>query len=153
MEKRAVKRKYSPLAKNSFLFFIGFTTYISIEVIWRGRSHWSMGLVGGLCFLLIGLLNKRYSWELSLVWQCLASAAIITVLELIAGLILNVWLGLGIWDYTNLPLNFMGQISLLYSLLWIPLSLFAIFFDDWLRHFLFCEEKPYYRIGKWCFTF
>lgn len=153
MDCAQVKKKYSPNVKNLFIFFIGFTTYISIEVIWRGHSHWSMGILGGLCFFLIGQINKICPRDYNLIFQCLLATAIVTALELVAGLILNVWLGLNIWDYSYMRFNFMGQISLQYSLLWIPLSLFAIFFDDWLRHFLFCEPKPKYKIGKWTYEF
>ena len=64
--------------------------------------------------------------------------------ELVAGLILNVWLGLGIWDYSTMPLNFMGQICLPFCLLWVLLSVVAVVLDDWLRHWLFAEEHPHY---------
>ena len=136
--------KHSKLATALYLFYVGFTSYISIEVIYRGRSHWTMGLLGGICFLIIGAINQRCGWNIDLLLQMLMSAGIITVLEFAAGMILNVWLGLGIWDYSHMRLQLMGQISLLYTLLWIPLSLVAIFLDDWLRHFLFGEQKPHY---------
>ena len=42
----------------------------------------------------------------------------ITLVELIAGFVVNILLGWGVWDYSGLPLNFMGQISALYSVLW-----------------------------------
>lgn len=145
--------RHSKLAKTIFLFYIGFTTYISIEVLYRGHSHWSMGILGGLCFLIIGGLNQTYAWDLDLVWQMLISAASITALELVAGLILNKGLGLGIWDYSHMKYQFMGQISLLYSCFWLLLSLVAIFLDDWLRHFLFGDHIPCYRIFGESFTF
>lgn len=151
---RIQKTKAKPKkGKAVFFFCIGFMLYITIEVLWRGCSHWTMGLLGGLCFLFIGSLNELFPWELDLVWQTLLSAGAITFLELTAGLILNIWMGLGIWDYSNLPHNLLGQISLQYSLLWIPLSLAAIFLDDLLRYYLFDEEKPCYRIfgHKFCF--
>lgn len=139
--------------KTLFFFLIGFTLYITIEVLWRGYSHWSMGLLGGLCFLVIGSLNEIFPWDLELLWQVLISAAIITVLELAAGLVLNIWLGLGIWDYSQLKWNILGQISLVYTLLWIPLSAVAIFLDDLLRYYLFDEEKPCYQIAGHGFCF
>ena len=129
----------------SLLLWGGFIYYI-IELMWRGHSHPSMFLVGGLCFVLIGGINNYLPWSLGIVQQSLIGAVIITAVELIAGLIVNVWLGLGVWDYSNLPLNFMGQISLLFFVLWIPLATVAIFIDDWLRYKLFDEEKPHYTI-------
>lgn len=145
--------RHSKLARTIFMFYIGFTAYISIEVLYRGHSHWSMGILGGICFLIIGGLNQTYTWDLDLILQMSISSVVITALELVAGLILNVWLGLGIWDYSNLHYQFMGQISLLYSLLWMPLSLVGIFLDDWLRHFLFSSPIPCYQILGFSFTF
>jgi uncharacterized membrane protein len=106
-----------------------------------------MFILGGLCFILVGLINEYYSiFKISLLTQQSISCLIITVLELIFGLILNVWLGLDIWDYSNLKFNFMGQICLKYSMLWFFLSLPAIIFYDYLRYWLFGERKPYYKL-------
>ena len=61
-----------------------------------------------------------------------------------AGLILNVWLGLDIWDYSNLPLNLCGQICLWYSALWYVLCLVFIPVFDWLRYWVQGGERPHY---------
>ncbi len=74
------------------------------------------------------------------------SSLIITALEFTTGLIVNVWLKMDIWDYSNLPYNFMGQICLFYSFLWFLVSSVAIVMDDYLRYKLFQEEKPHYKI-------
>jgi uncharacterized membrane protein len=105
-----------------------------------------MFILGGICFVLIGLINEFYSWELPLWKQMLFATIIITVLEFMFGVILNIFLGLNIWDYGNLKFNILGQISLGYSALWFFLSLPAIFLDDWLRWKLFEEEKPRYKL-------
>lgn len=150
MEKTMGKPKKG---KNAFFFFIGFTLYITIEVLWRGHSHWSMGILGGFCFLIIGSMNEVFPWELDLLAQMIISSVVITVLEFAAGMIVNIWMGLNVWDYSSLKWNVLGQISLVYSLLWIPLSCVGIFLDDLLRYYLFDEEKPcYYLFGKkFCF--
>ena len=62
-----------------------------------------------------------------------------------AGLILNVWLKLDIWDYSRLPGNLWGQVCLKYALLWVVLAGTAIVLFDWMRHWLFQEERPHYR--------
>lgn len=134
------------LLKYLFLFIVGGTAYYLVETLWRGHSHISMFALGGICFILLGLINEVLPWSLGLVWQSLIGAGIITVLELIAGLILNVWLGLGVWDYSALPLNFMGQICAGFTAIWIPLSAVGIVFDDYLRHEIFGEEKPRYNL-------
>ncbi|MBZ2175323.1 putative ABC transporter permease [Schnuerera sp. xch1] len=134
------------LIKYPILFIIGGVSYLFIEILWRGYSHITMFILGGLCFILIGLINEHYfTSKISLLIQQTISCLIITILELIFGLILNVWLGLDIWNYSNLEFNFMGQICLTYSILWFFLSLPAIIFDDYLRYWLFGEEKSHYK--------
>ena len=78
----------------------------------------------------IGLLNESVKIKMSFVSQMVLSTFIITGLELITGLIVNVWLGWDIWDYSDLPYNFKGQICLLYSVLWFFASSVAIVMDD-----------------------
>lgn len=106
-----------------------------------------MFVLGGLSFVLIGLINEHFSWDLSIWIQCLIGCIIITALEYVFGLVLNVWLGLGIWDYSNQPFNLQGQICLQFSLVWYILSGGAIFLDDVLRYALFDEEMPHYNFG------
>ena len=104
-----------------------------------------MFVLGGLCFVLLGLLNEGARPELPMVVQALFGACVITALELATGLVVNVGLGLDVWDYSRLPGNFLGQICLPYFLLWIPLSAGAVVADDWLRHALFGAPRPHHR--------
>lgn len=130
------------------LFLCGGTTYALIEILWRGYTHWTMAVLGGLLFLLIGGLNNWLPWEMPLTLQCVLGAAMVTAAELLAGIILNIWLGLDIWDYSQMPGNFLGQICPQYTLAWAGLSLVAIVLDDYLRHWLWQEELPHYRFLK-----
>ena len=132
------------------LFLIGGFIYVAIELGFRGHSHWTMFLLGGLCFILIGGLNNYIPWEMSIIKQGVIGALIVTSLEFIFGLILNLYLNLGIWDYSNMPFNILGQICLPFSIAWFFLSLVAIFVDDWLRYILFKEEKPHYHLFTVC---
>lgn len=136
------------VGKTLVLFLCGGAVYVALEMLWRGHSHWTMALVGGLCFLLIGGINEYIPWEMPLFEQGVIGAVLVTAVELVSGIILNVWLKLGIWDYSNLPLNFMGQICLPFSLLWVCLSMCAVVLDDWLRYKLFGEERPTYTLFK-----
>ena len=134
------------LNKYLILFVIGGISYFFIEILWRGHSHITMFILGGLCFVSVGLINEYYfKLKKSLLIQQSVSWLVITTLELIFGLILNVRLRLNVWDYSNLKFNLMGQICLEYSVLWFFLSLPAIIFYDYLRHWLFGEEKPHYK--------
>lgn len=134
------------ILKLCILALIGGITYVLIELAWRGYSHISMFILGALCFVLLGGINEFLPWKLGFVWQMLIGAGIVTILELIVGIVVNVWLGLEVWDYSNLPFNFMGQICLPFSFAWALLSGVAIVVDDYLRYWLFGEEKPHYKI-------
>ena len=78
------------------LFPIGGTIYVGIEILWRGYSHPSMFVLGGVCFILVGLINEYLPWETGLLWQSLIGACIITSSEFVTGLVVNVWLGLNV---------------------------------------------------------
>lgn len=140
-------RNVLSLIKYPVLFITGGTLYVFIEILWRGYSHITMFFLGGLCFILVGLINESYlTYKLPLWVQQLLSCIIITVLELVFGLVFNIWLGLNICNYSRIKYNFMGQICLRYSIFWFFLSLPAIILDDYLRYKLFGEEKPNYKI-------
>lgn len=134
------------LIKYIFLFFVGAGLYIVIELLFRGHSHWTMGILGGISFISIGLINEIFEWNTPLLLQCVIGGEIITIYELIAGIILNIWLGMGIWDYSHMPFNILGQISLPFTLAWCGLSLIGIILDDYLRYWFFNEDKPKYKI-------
>ena len=108
--------------KNCLLFYTGGATYLTLELLYRGRSHGSMFLAGGVCFLLIGHLN-RVEPKLPLPLRALVGAGIGTAVELGAGMAVN--RNYQVWDYRDQPYNFMGQICPVFSALWIPLSLLA----------------------------
>lgn len=138
------------------LFLIGGGIYYLLEVLWRGYSHWTMFILGGVCFVIMGLLNEyKFRWNDSLIKQSIISACIITVFEFFTGCIVNIWLGWAVWDYSELPFNLLGQICLYYYLLWIPLSMVGIILDDWIRYLAYKllhnflpnmekREKPHY---------
>lgn len=130
------------------LMGIGGAIYAVIELIWRRHTHWTMALLGGLLFVLIGAINEYFPWCIPLWRQGVIGALIVTWAELVAGLVLNVWLRLGIWDYSNLPGNFMGQICPQFTAAWALLSIVAVVLDDWLRHWLFGEDRPHYKIWR-----
>lgn len=134
------------LLKHTFLFLVGGTIYFLLEVLFRGYSHPSMFILGGICFLLIGILSESKYFQIPLLGQMLISSLIITVMELATGLIVNVWLGLSVWDYSSLPFNFLGQICILYTVIWFFLSFAAIILNDYLRYKFFGKKSMKYRI-------
>lgn len=136
------------LCETADLFALGGGAYGLIEVLWRGYTHWTMAALGGILFLGLGALNRALPENVSLLMRGLIGGCIITGAEFAAGCVLNLWLGLAIWDYSNLPLNFMGQICLPFSLLWVLLSVVVVVLDDWLRYWLFGEERPHYVLFR-----
>ena len=109
--------------KTAVLFYLGGSAYMILEFLWRGRSHGSMFLLGGLCFLLVGGALGRAE-RIPLALRLMLGSGLITALELATGLAVN--RDYGVWDYRQMPYQFQGQICLMYSLLWIPVSLLAM---------------------------
>ena len=124
--------------KNAVLFYLGGAAYMTLEFVWRGRSHGSMFLLGGCCFLMLGRLRRT---ALPLPLLTLLGAAGITGLELLAGLAVN--RDYTVWDYRQMPLQYQGQICLPYSLLWVPVSLMGM---------LLYEQVEKRICSAWCQT-
>ena len=126
MSRSSVSRPYrsnAHLVSASILsLLVGGAVYYTIEILSRGWSHWTMALCGGLCLASIYHAN-RLLYRRSLLLRALCGAAIITLVELIAGCILNLWLGLRIWSYANHTLNIGGQVCVYMSFLWFLLSI------------------------------
>lgn len=134
--------------KMAVLALCGGCLYYALECLWRGHSHWTMALLGGICFVLIGAINEWIPWEMPLLCQGIIGSAMVTAMEFVFGVVLNLWLGLGIWDYSDMPCNLLGQVCLPFSLLWILVAIVAVVLDDWLRYWLFGEERPRYTFIK-----
>lgn len=124
------------------LFIVGGLGYNFIELLWRGRTHPSMFAVGGLCFELMGMIHTRSRRSLPI--RCGLCALGVTAMELVSGCIVNRWLHLDVWDYSKLRYNLLGQICLLYSVLWLFLSALACPVYRWCRrglsHILFARR-------------
>ena len=132
--------------KYFILGIIGGAVYVLLEMLWRGYSHWTMFLLGAICFILIGLVNEVLEWDTPLILQMFCGCAIITALEFVTGCIVNLWFGWDVWDYSQYKFNVLGQISLRSSVGWYFLSLVGIVLDDYIRYWFFGEEKPRYKI-------
>lgn len=142
-EKITEKRRVIIMKRLLILGFIMGMIYYTLEGFWRGWSNIAMLFVGGLCGVLVGLLDEYPQFIQLKIWQqTLIAWPLVTMVEFIAGFILNIWLGLGIWDYAGLPGSIYGQVCLPYAALWLFLIPFGIWLDDWLRWKFFDQEKP-----------
>ena len=127
------------------LFAYGGMIYMTLEEIFRQRTAYSMGICGGLAFIIIGCLNDVIPWSMSLIKQCLIGGiCIVTPLEFSFGELFN--RTYEIWDYRAISLNFDGQICVPFTILWCFVSLVAIILDDYLRYYIFNEEKRHYKL-------
>ena len=108
------------VTKYALVYLGGGAAYGAVELSWRGRTHWSMVVVGGLCVLIlyfIAVKSGQPGWK-----KCITGGAIITTIEFLSGIALNIILGWAVWDYTSLKMNLIGQICPHFSLFWMVLS-------------------------------
>lgn len=114
--------KIKNIKKYSLLFIIGAVGYAAIEVIWRGYTHWSMMIAGGLCFIMFsvvaGLLKEK-----NILLKAAVCALGVTTIEFLFGVVFNLWLKMDVWDYSHMPLNLLGQICPLFTLMWAGIAL------------------------------
>lgn len=108
-----------------FLFLLGGQSYCTVEIITRGRTHYSMFFAAGLIFLYLILISEQMK-KAPLFEKCLLGAVFITATEFIFGCIFNLKYSLAVWDYSNQPFNVLGQICLPFSILWF-FACFVIF--------------------------
>lgn len=147
MSKRAGKAVLSVLLWS----WVG-TVYFFLEVAWktlRGRPEtisWTMLALAILLAVPLERCGAELPWKTPLWLQGLACGSAITAVEFVVGLVLNIWLGMGVWDYSGLPFNLMGQICLPFWALWVVGSVPAIVILDWLRYAVEGGERPNYTL-------
>lgn len=130
----------------------GGTVYFLLEVIFKSvtghpeRISWTMLVVAILLTIPVERAGEQLPWAVPLWLQALVCAALVTAVELLAGCIINLWLGWDVWDYTAMPGNLWGQICPQYSALWFVLCLVFIPTFDWLRWAVKGGVRPRYTI-------
>lgn len=128
----------------------GGTMYFLLEVVFktlRGEPEqisWTMLVLAVLLTIPVERCGEQLPWEVPLWLQALACAVLVTAVELAAGLILNIWLGLNIWDYSRLPFNLWGQVCPQFTAVWWFLCLLFIPAFDWLRWAVEGGDRPRY---------
>lgn len=135
--------------KYIILFYVGFTTYITIECLFRGYSYPLMGFIGAICFILFDKINEYISWDLDIFLQGCIGSVIVTIFELAIGLILQYFNLQPMWNYSNMWLNYRGVICPLFSFLWIWLAIIAIIIADCINYYLLWNgDRPKYKLFK-----
>jgi len=138
--------KKHKILRHIFCWVICGVLYCGLEILWRGYTHWTMGVLAAVLCVPLDLANEFFDWNLGLLWQAVSGGLIITAAEFIAGIVLNLWLKLDIWDYTNLRFNLLGQVCPQFTILWIFLSAVMIPIFDALEWKMCGGEKPRYKI-------
>lgn len=119
--------------------------YVAFETLFRGYSHPSMFVVGGICGVLVGAINQipRF-YRAPVIVQSVIGALIVLAVEFVSGCVLNLWLGLNVWDYSNQPGNVLGQICPVFGLLWFFIMPLAIWAEDTARWMIWAYECAVY---------
>ena len=124
------------IKENLTIYTIGSVGYSFLEILWRGFTHWTMGITGGVCFLCLYKtnlkMNRQPLWK-----RCLTGSAIVTGIEFVVGCIVNVKLKWNVWDYSRMHFNLGGQVCLLYSVLWFFLCMPVSFLSKVLHNKMF----------------
>ena len=102
------------------VFAAGGAIYVLIELLFRGFSHWTMYLVGGIAVLLLYLISAM---EESLIRKWIMGTVVILTVEFLAGIIINILLGWAVWDYSAHRFNLYGQICLPFAFYWFGLCI------------------------------
>lgn len=141
------------MSKKAIPYFVIFFTsgliYIMLELLWRGRTHWTMFLCAGLCGLVMANINNNWlEFDTDFRIQVFVSALMCSTFEFFFGIIFNG--DFSIWDYRGMwgTIHVLGdQVNIIFFGIWIIISVFGLPLLDYLQWKLGVAEEPYYRIG------
>ena len=133
---------------SQYLFFLalGGCIYYSFELIFRGFSHWTMFLLGGVCFLFFYIQGAATNWSDPLWLQTLRATIFVVSLEFTTGIIVNKFLNMNVWNYERMPFHLFGQICLPFAIIFSGLCVIGILLSGYISHWFYREEKPHYHV-------
>lgn len=134
------------LSEYLFLWALGGCLYYFFEIFFRGFSHWSMFILGGICMVFFTVQGQMVHWADPLWMQILRCIIFVTAMEFITGIIVNKWLHMAVWDYSNQPFQIFGQICLPFMIIFSGLCALGILLSGYLSYWLYGEEKPHYHV-------
>ena len=132
------------------------TVYFFLEIIWKTAHSrpesisWTMLALAIVLAVPLERFGAELPWECPLWAQGLICGTGITAVEFVSGLVLNVWFKMGVWDYSGLWGNLLGQICPQFWALWCALSVPAIVLLDWMRYAVEGGDKPFYKFKRRC---
>ena len=119
------------------VFLLGFFAYCFFEIALRGRTHWTMGILGGLSLAVLYSIERRLTDSLPV--KALIGTCFVTAAEFTVGVFDNLIMGWAVWDYSERPLNILGQVCPLFSGIWFLLCLLGI---------LLCRKLAWMKEGE-----
>lgn len=141
-----VKRVSKRVSEVMFLMAAGGSLYYLIEIGFRGYSHWTMFMLGGLALTFCSFQGEVMHWSEPLWLQIFRAVLFLISLEFTTGIICNKWLKIGIWDYRDQSFQLWGQICLPFIVLFSGLLMLAILFGGMVLWKIFGEERPDFHI-------
>ena len=136
---------------STLLWCFGGTVYFLLEVAYKTltghpeRISWTRLVLAILLTVPVERCGAQLPWDIPLWIQAICCAVLVNAVELAAGVVLNLWLGLDIWNYSDLPFNLWGQICPRFFAVWLLLCLLFIPVFDRMRYTVEGGEKPHYR--------
>lgn len=120
--------------KEYFIVFgFGGFLYSLVELIFRGRTHWTMFITGAAVFCcLYYVFNRLYNENIFK--NALLGSVLITTAEFAVGCAVNLGLHMKVWDYSGKTLNLYGQICPAFSIGWFALSIPVFYLAAALRN-------------------
>ena len=112
------------MLERTSLFLLGGGAYAALELAWRGTTHWTMFLTGGVCLCLLQSLADR---PLPLGPAAAVGAAGVSGLELAVGAVCRRVLHTAVWDYADEWGNLAGLVCPKYTAYWFLLCGWVIF--------------------------
>lgn len=134
------------LSEYGFLWLLGGSFYYSFEIIFRGFSHWSMFVLGGLCMVFFAFQGQAMHWREPMWIQVIRCTIFVTAGEFITGILVNKWFGLEVWDYSDQPFQVLGQVCLPFAVIFSGLCAVGIILSGYLLHWIFRDEKPVFHV-------
>lgn len=136
------------IIKLLIIWFVLGMCYFTLEGLYRipqgGYANIAMLFVGGFCGLIVGSINQIPQFYKMTVWkQSIIGAIVVLIVEYISGYVLNIKMGLDIWDYSDMYFNLNGQICFEFAVIWFLLMPTAIWLEDYIRFTFWGEGEKY----------
>ncbi|WP_461810145.1 putative ABC transporter permease [Faecalimonas sp.] len=129
-----------------FMWALGGTLYYTFEVFFRGFSHWTMFVLGGICVVFCVWQGMTVKWKDPLWIQILRCTIFVVSSEFITGIIVNKWFKWYVWDYTDQPFQLFGQICVPFAIIFSGLCALSIIGGGFFLYWFYGEEKPDFHV-------